>query len=80
MKIESINFTMDDGIECPDCHSTDTYQYDRDTTTFNNGRDTTTFNNGRGAVNTSHYCRGCDRRFKLHTNFEYQITEQVTGY
>ena len=71
MKIDPVNFTMDDGVECPDCHSTDTYQYDRDTTTFNNGR---------GVINTGHYCRGCDSRFKLHTNFQYQITEQVTGY
>ena len=64
MKIESINFTMDNEIECPDCHKTNTYKYDSDTTTFNHGR---------GVVNTTHHCKDCDSSFRLHTNFTDQI-------
>jgi len=71
MKIESTNFTMGNGVECPDCHGINTYKYNSDTTNFNHGR---------GVINESHHCKNCDRGFKVHTNFTYQITEQQTGY
>lgn len=71
MKIESNNFTMGNGLECPDCHGINTYKYDSDNTVFNDGR---------GVINTDHYCEYCKKKFRLHTVFKYQIIEQQTGY
>lgn len=72
MKIKPINFTMGDKVECPDCQGTNTYMYDRDTANFHY--------TGIGHINTDHHCKDCNRNFRLHTNFKYQITEQQTGY
>lgn len=71
MKIKPEDFEMGNGIKCPQCSGYNTYQYDIDEEEFSY--------DGTCHVHTDHCCKDCDKRFRLYTKFNYQITEQYTS-
>ena len=61
---------IDDVMVCPECKSTNTYEYDTDETEF--------LFDGTGHYYVDSHCKDCGKNFRLYTEFEYTVTKSWT--
>lgn len=56
-----------DVMSCPECGNNNCYMYSTDEIEFES--------NGKGHYYVNCRCKDCSKNFRLHTQFEYNITE-----